>query len=225
MRNQTILSTAGTAVFLLNFVGTIRPVHAEYYLCNVCQNSEYGERYLYDRSESFINPASGDRWTCGDLQDHMQDVNPTSSGAAGEAYLCTVYQIYAEKYCTCMGPSVTSLLDGHSTDINASCNLCSGYEMSYVPAYNSKRTIDTGDYGTQNCLGLYEAAMTGNVLNSEACDSIRSVYGECCSLPDLPDNMAPSGLPTRSSQVVATWSMSCPSVVAITITAAIGFIY
>lgn len=66
-----------------------RIVHGEYYLCNVCQNSDDGERYLYDRSESFINPSTNERWTCGDLQDAVQDVDPTSNGAPGEAYLCT----------------------------------------------------------------------------------------------------------------------------------------
>jgi hypothetical protein len=80
--NITLLSA-----FLLLFMANT--VKGEYYLCNVCQNSDYGERYLYDRSESFINPSTNDRWTCGDLQDAVQDIDPTSSGASGEAYLCT----------------------------------------------------------------------------------------------------------------------------------------
>jgi hypothetical protein len=61
----------------------------EHYLCNVCQNSDDGERYIHDRSESFINPSTNERWTCGELQDAVQDIDPTSNGAAGEAYLCT----------------------------------------------------------------------------------------------------------------------------------------
>jgi hypothetical protein len=77
------IATAATVILLAKFV------NGEYYLCNVCQNSNYGERYLYDRSESFINPSTNERWTCGELQDAVQDVDPTSNGAAGEAYLCT----------------------------------------------------------------------------------------------------------------------------------------
>lgn len=74
-------------IVLLPFL--VSAIAAESYLCNVCQNSEYGDRYLYDRSESFINPSTNQQWTCGDLQDAVQDVNPTNSGASGEAYLCT----------------------------------------------------------------------------------------------------------------------------------------
>lgn len=161
---------------------------AEYYLCNVCQNSDYGDRYLADPSESFVNPGSGSTWTCGDLQEHMQDVNPTSSGAAGEAYLCSVYQIYAEKYCTCNGPEVPSLLDGRYKDVNPSCNLCSGHSLSYVPYFRETQTVDTGDYGTQNCMGLYEAAMDGNIFDSDSCQRVSQTYGTCCSMPDLPSS-------------------------------------
>ncbi|KAG7373074.1 hypothetical protein IV203_033798 [Nitzschia inconspicua] len=177
-------STVTIATTLLSLMACA--VTGEYYLCNVCQNSDHGERYLYDRSESFINPSTNQRWTCGDLQDAVQDVDPTSSGASGEAYLCAVYQVYAEMHCTCMGPEVPSLLDGPYKDINPSCDLCRGYAMSYVPTFRSKQTVDAGTYGNQNCLGLYEAALTGNVLSSAACEEIHDVYEDCCSLPDLP---------------------------------------
>lgn len=84
IHNHSIIAISA---LVLSFMARI--VNGEYYLCNVCQNSDYGERYLYDRSESFVNPSTGDTWTCGMLQDAVQDVDPTSSGASGEAYLCT----------------------------------------------------------------------------------------------------------------------------------------
>lgn len=168
-------------------------VTAEYYLCNVCQNSNDGYRYLADPDgESFVNPSTGDTWTCGDLQDAVQDVNPTSSGAAGEARLCYIYQIYAEQYCTCAGPEVPSLFEEYE-DINAPCNLCEGYELNYVPNVNNETTVDTSMFGTQNCLGLYEAALEGDVLDEDSCDSVWSEFEACCSIPDLPDSGNGSG--------------------------------
>jgi uncharacterized membrane protein YgcG len=163
-------------------------VHAEYYLCNVCQNSDQGLRYLADRSESFVNPSTQQTWTCGELQDAVQDVDPTSSGAAGEARLCYIYQIYAEQYCTCNGPEVPSLINGPYQDIHESCNLCEGYELNYVPDHYSDQTIYLSEFGTQNCFGLFEAALEGNVLDEDSCESVRAEFEECCTMPDLPDN-------------------------------------
>jgi hypothetical protein len=171
----------------------VRYGKCEYYKCNVCQNSDEGERYLADPSESFVNPSTGDTWTCGFLQEAMQDVDPTSSGAAGEAYLCSVYQITAEQYCTCNGPDVPSLLDGPYEDPNAACNLCTGYALTYVPYFRSSQTVDTGKYGNQNCIGLYEAALYGNLFDEDSCQSVTAMFGPCCSLPDIPDHSGGGG--------------------------------
>ncbi|KAL3920422.1 MAG: hypothetical protein SGILL_003274, partial [Bacillariaceae sp.] len=168
--------------------GSITITHAEYYLCNVCQNSNNGYRYLGDPDgESFVNPASGDTWTCGMLQDAVQDVDPTTNGAAGEARLCYIYQIYAEQHCTCNGPEVPSLFEEYE-EINAPCNLCEGYELNYVPAINDETTVDTSMFGNQNCLGLYEAALEGDVLDDDMCDSVWADFEPCCSLPELPES-------------------------------------
>lgn len=109
-------------------------------------------------------------------------------------------------HCTCVGPEVQSLVDGPYKDINPSCNLCQGYSMNYVPKFRSTLTVETEGFGNQNCLGLYEAALTGNVLSSEACQEIHDVYEDCCSLPDLPGQTGngsngsynPSGVPSDS---------------------------
>jgi hypothetical protein len=182
------IQNAALIITVLVVSTIIESVQAEYYLCNVCQNSDEGDRYLADPSQSFVNPGTGDTWTCGFLQEAMQDVDPTSSGAAGEAYLCSVYQIYAEQYCTCNGPDVPSLLDGKYKDINPSCNLCSGHSLNYVPYFREGQTVDTGIYGTHNCIGLYEAAMYGNLFDADSCESVAETFEACCSMPDLPDN-------------------------------------
>jgi hypothetical protein len=185
-----MLSIPKLAVYIVPalLVGTsfiLEPVHAEYYLCNVCQNSDDGDRYLANPDQSFVNPASGDTWTCGFLQEAVQDVDPTASGAAGEAYLCSVYQIYAEQYCTCSGPDVPSLLNGRYKDLNPSCNLCDGHTLNYVPYFREEQTVDTGKFGTHNCIGLFEAAMYGNIFDEDSCDEVAQTYGQCCSMPDL----------------------------------------
>lgn len=84
-----------------------------------------------------------------------------------------------------MGPDVPSLLDGPYQDVNPSCDLCSGYSMSYVPQFRSQQTVDTDEFGTQNCIGLYEAALNGNIFSNEACAEIHDVFEDCCSLPGL----------------------------------------
>jgi hypothetical protein len=85
-----------------------------------------------------------------------------------------------------MGPDVPSLLDGPYKDVNPSCDLCRGYSLSYVPQFRSEQTVDTEGFGTQNCMGLYEAALNGNIFSSEACEEVRDAFQDCCSLPDLP---------------------------------------
>jgi hypothetical protein len=85
-----------------------------------------------------------------------------------------------------MGPDVPSLLDGPYKDVNPSCDLCRGYPLSYVPQFRSQNTIYTDGFGTQNCLGLYEAALNGNIFNSESCAEVHDIFEGCCSLPNLP---------------------------------------
>jgi hypothetical protein len=85
-----------------------------------------------------------------------------------------------------MGPDVPSLLDGPYKDVNPSCDLCRGYPLSYVPQFRSQHTVDTIGFGTQNCLGLYEAALNGNIFTSEACTEVHDKFEDCCSLPNLP---------------------------------------
>jgi hypothetical protein len=119
-----------------------------------------------------------------------------------------VYQIYAEMHCTCMGPEVPSLLDGPYKDVNPSCDLCRGYSLSYVPTFRSEQTVNTAGYGKQNCLGLYEAALTGNVLSSEACQEIHDVYEDCCSLPDLPGGSGGSSSGGTDSPSAASSTVS-----------------
>lgn len=111
-------------------------------------------------------------------------------------------------HCTCKGPEVPSLLDGPYKDVNPSCDLCKGYSLSYVPTFRSQQTINTGGYGNQNCLGLYEAALNGNVLSSEACQDIHDVYEDCCSLPDLPGDSGGGSVSQKPSSNSGTTSPS-----------------
>ena len=80
------------------------------YACNVCRESPEGERVLINPSKSFTQ-SSGRKTTCGELQEWVQDVQP-SGGSPGEAELCGLTQYLAWFYrCDCEGPDIPSPID------------------------------------------------------------------------------------------------------------------
>jgi hypothetical protein len=80
------------------------------YACNVCRESPEGERVLINPSKSFTQ-SSGRKTTCGELQEWVQDVQP-SGGSPGEAELCGLTQYLAWFYlCDCEGPAIPSPID------------------------------------------------------------------------------------------------------------------
>ena len=80
------------------------------YACNVCRESPEGERVLINPGKSFTQ-SSGRKTTCGELQEWVQDVQP-SGGSPGEAELCGLTQYLAWFYlCDCEGPDIPSPID------------------------------------------------------------------------------------------------------------------
>jgi hypothetical protein len=130
---------------------------------------------------------NGKTWTCQQLQDVVQDVRPSSS--AQEARHCLDHQVIAELYgCKCNGPSVESLLNGPFKDKNPSCSLCAEGDFNYVPAFRIDSTVRIPNAGAQNCGGLFDAALNGNVLSKNQCAAWTAVFSEqCCSLPGADD--------------------------------------
>jgi hypothetical protein len=154
-------------------------------LCNICRESPPNQpaRTLANPSQSFT--MNGDQWTCGYLQETVQDVLAVG-GAAGEARACALAQLWAEQKCQCNGPSIPPTTD-NIKDPNPACDLCpSGqFQFNYVPAVNADVTASTGVAGNMNCEGLYQA-MSEGVLTSNICPTVRANAGPiCCNLESV----------------------------------------
>lgn len=190
--------------------------------CNVCRdtpNPNVEWRNLGNPDQSF--DMNGDRWTCGYLQETVQDVNPYN-GAPGEARMCAIAQHFAEKNCECIGPDIGSIGD-NVQQLNPACDLCQGQQLNYVPSVNSGITADTGIAGNMNCLGLYNAMAQG-VLTSNLCPIVQQNAGPtCCAIEAIqigapeaplvvpPPVLAPTPKPcTSAAQVCQTNADCCP---------------
>lgn len=146
--------------------------------CNICRdapNNSIAWRNIANPSQSF--KMNGESWTCGYLQDTVQDVNPYS-GAPGEARWCGLAQTFAEESCTCTGPDIPSMND-QVKDLNPACDLCKGQAFDYVPSVNNGLTANTGVAGNMNCQGLYNA-MSQGVLTSNLCPTVIANAGPVC---------------------------------------------
>jgi len=63
------------------------------------------------------------------------------------------------------------------------CNLCASpnNQFDHVPKQNKGRTVQLKAYGKQSCMGLYDAALYGNIFNSyNQCYKLRSEFGPTC---------------------------------------------
>jgi hypothetical protein len=181
------------------------------YSCNICRNPPQGNRFLANGAITF-SQSNGVTMSCMDLQLSVQDVNPTPSGAPGEARLCATAQYLAYLHCPCSGPAIAAPTDGYK-DPNPACDLCGapGLDFAYVPGPNQDKITDTRVAGRQSCSGLYLAAAKG-VLTANLCPTIRQYSGpDCCNLaavqprqspplPTPPPAPAPVPLPAPSPQ-------------------------
>ncbi|KAG7372225.1 hypothetical protein IV203_018368 [Nitzschia inconspicua] len=178
-------------------------VHGQYD-CNVCQNSPYGQRTLKSPSKIFVME-NGQSWKCGQLQEFVQDVRPSASRE--EALFCRDYQVIAEIYgCSCNGPAVDSLLNGPFKDVNPPCQLCARGDFNYVPSYMVDEAIQIPGWGVVNCGGLFNAALTGNIFNSDNCAEVTPYFSAgCCSFPNSSkiglnnNNFGPAPSPSTTS--------------------------
>lgn len=154
------------------------------YSCNICRDppaGTAGTRELINHDKAFTM-ANGNYWTCGYLQETVQDLQPVG-GAPGEATLCATTQYLAWQYCDCFGVEIPGPLDTYK-EPNPACDLCgSGTNMfSYVPDVNYEKTTNTQVMGVHNCLGLYQAMAQG-VLSSNLCPTVQAASGlDCCNI-------------------------------------------
>ena len=181
--------------------------------CNVCRNG--GQVTNPGHSFQMADPVNNRNidWTCGWLEESVADVNP--QGASGEAFLCGLAQLWAEKECTCNGPPIPPLSD-NVIDPNPACNLCQGQALNYVPSFRADDLVETGVAGRMPCSGLYSALSNG-VLPASLCPTVRQNAGDfCCSEPvldpaailSLTSNAATTNSATVTSTPPATGSTS-----------------
>lgn len=123
-------------------------------------------------------------WTCGFLEESVEDVNPANEG---EGFFCALAQTWAERECSCGGPPITPFQD-QVIDPNPKCNMC--VDDRTVPFIQREELVQTGIAGRMACGGLYDALARG-VLPAYLCPDIqRNTADFCCEVPVL---VAPDG--------------------------------
>ena len=166
--------------------------------CPICRSFN---RTLTNPTHSFVmsdNQGNTATWTCGYLAQSVALLDPTCGGL--EAFQCAISQTWAEKMCTCSGPSIPPLSD-HVTNPTPSCNLC--IDSRTVPYAMENQLVNTGVAGRMPCGGLYDALAQG-ILPASMCSIVQqNAANFCCNLPVLPN---PS-----SSQATPTYPQTAPA--------------
>lgn len=135
--------------------------------CDICVDSD-----ITSASKSFTQ-ASGTTWTCGYLQETVQDVNPASLYQS-ERYMCGQARLQAEAGGCCTQNNVSNVV----TNINGACSLCYGRGGS-VPSSKEGEAFNTGVIGTMNCGGL-EDAMSQGIISASLCPRVQEAAGDFC---------------------------------------------
>jgi hypothetical protein len=200
MRNQSLYVSIRSLWIVTLLVLAENGLGMPQYSCNICRDPPSGVRYLINGEKTF-RQSNGVTASCNELQKWVQDVDPTPTGAPGEARLCATTQYIAELNCECAGPAIPSIDDLYR-DPNAACRLCggTGLDFDYVPPPNADKLTDTKVVGRQNCGGLQLAAAEG-IFSSSMCSQIQTNSGrDCCNLDiidiDVIDRRITTNLPT-----------------------------
>ena len=198
-------------VFVLSLCQELSQCEANpIYACNICRNPPQGTRELVNGGKTF-GQSNGVTMSCLDLQLSVQDVNPTSTGSAGEARLCSTAQYLAYLHCDCSGPTISPPTDVYKDPMPA-CDLCGGpgLDFNFVPGPNQDKLTDTRVAGQQNCVGLYTAAAQG-VISTNLCPTIQQYSGpDCCNLGVIQPRQV--SLPTPSPASVPTPVPTAPPI-------------
>lgn len=160
-------NSGGTSSFI-GTTGTLadreRPVTCP--ICMAVPNNVYNENLLVD-------VGSGD-WTCGYIQETVQDVNMNSQWEI-ERNNCRNAQFMAEQGGCC---AQTMFINGVGEDIHDPCDLCGS---NAVPSSKVDYLVDTRVVGKHTCSGL-DMVMKQRIFSANICDAVKTnIGGTCCS--------------------------------------------
>ena len=172
--------------------------------CPICRTFN---RTLTDPSHAFTmsdNQGNTANWTCGYLEQSVALLDPTCGGL--EAFQCAISQTWAERMCTCSGPSIPPLQD-HVVNPTPSCNLCVTAGLT-VPAVMENELVQTGVAGRMPCGGLYDALAQG-ILAANMCSVVqKNAAAFCCNVPILANNFTGSSTSGSSGSSSSNGSVS-----------------
>jgi len=140
-------------------------------ICNAVPDKSYDASHM-------VNVGNGNRWSCGYLQESVQDVN-MGSFYIEERNSCRQTQELAERE-GCCGDQI--MYHGQpGVDLNDPCLLCPGS----VPPGREDELVNTGVMGSHTCSSL-QMVMREGMISANLCPAIVQSVGEtCCTLPSM----------------------------------------
>ncbi len=155
----------------------IREVPVTCPICDAVPDKSYDESLKVNVGQ--------ESWTCGYLQETVQDTDQHSI-YRNERSMCRQSQIIAEEGGCCGSQVMYIRTEGEM--LNDPCSLC---DWHAVPDQNKDKDVDTKLVGTHSCGGL-EFIMARGMFNAQMCPMIKAnIRDECCSyLPSMADKAA-----------------------------------
>lgn len=139
--------------------------------CHIC-DAVVDKSYNADLE---VDVGDGEMWTCGYLQETVQDVDPNSL-FADEQNLCRHTQLKAERGGCC---SQTMYIDMPGADVNDPCFLCGS---NPVAVGKGDKLVDTGLVGSHTCSSL-DMIMRQNIFSANLCPRIIENAASFCCTP------------------------------------------
>jgi len=147
-------------------------------ICDAVADKSYDEGRMINMG--------GESWTCGYLQETVQDADQFSPWP-DVAGVCRQSQLLAEDAGCCAD---TMYINMPGEDLNDPCELCNGFE---VPYGNKDKLVNTGYVGSHTCGGI-DFAMKEGIFSSNICKPVAdNIYAECCMFDYSQTQTARSG--------------------------------
>lgn len=167
--NSNINNNSGGTTSFIGTTGTLadRKIPVSCPICMAVPNWVYNEGHRVDVGTGV--------WTCGYLQETMQDVNRNSQYET-ERNSCRQAQLKAEEGGCCES---TMFADLPGEDIHDACDLCGG---GLLPRSKADLLVDTHLLGKHTCASI-DNIMKQRMLSTNMCDGVKGwIASTCCSV-------------------------------------------